>query len=102
MTKRQQYLSNVRIPYDKLREAVEMYDGSGNRDLTFVNAYLVAIISAMVAFIKSEEGAIRQILDKNYLKILEWFGGKILLAGINYDENTKKHTYRFSELYKES
>ncbi len=41
---------------------------------------------------KSEEGAIRQILDKNYPKILEQFGGKILLAGINYDEETKKHS----------
>ena len=43
---------------------------------------------------KSEEGAIRQIMDKNYPRMLEQFGGEIILVEINYDEDTKQHKCR--------
>ena len=41
---------------------------------------------------KDAEGAIKQIKDRNYPKILTNYGGKIVLVGINYDEDTKTHT----------
>ena len=34
----------------------------------------------------------RQIIDRDYPKVLENYGGSVVLAGINYDEKTKKHT----------
>lgn len=40
---------------------------------------------------KSAEGAIEQIKEKNYGKILEEYGGEILLVGINYDKISKAH-----------
>lgn len=40
---------------------------------------------------KSAEGAIEQMKEKNYGKILEEYGGEILLVGINYDKTSKAH-----------
>ena len=40
---------------------------------------------------KSAEGAIEQIKEKKYGKILEEYGGEILLVGINYDKTSKAH-----------
>jgi len=40
---------------------------------------------------KSAEGAIRQIKDQNYAGALEEYRGNLLLVGINYDKETKKH-----------
>ncbi len=36
--------------------------------------------------------AISQIRERNYPKVLEKYGGEILLVGINYDAKTKEHT----------
>lgn len=41
---------------------------------------------------KSAGGAIRQIKEKNNLKALEGYEGEILLVGINYDKESKKHS----------
>ena len=41
---------------------------------------------------KDAEGAIKQIKDRNYPKILTNYGGRIVLVGVNYDEDTKTHT----------
>ena len=41
---------------------------------------------------KSAEGAIAQIKEKNYPRILENYGGEIVLVGVNYDEKTKIHS----------
>lgn len=49
---------------------------------------------AMIVELKwdhSAYGAIRQIREKKYVKALENYYGKLLLIGINYDKNTKKH-----------
>ncbi|MBO6207698.1 MAG: AAA family ATPase [Lachnospiraceae bacterium] len=84
------YLSCV----DQYAKVEELPSGHGLADVVFLpnrRSSLPAMIIEL-KWNKSEEGAIRQILDKNYPKILEQFGGKILLAGINYDEETKKHS----------
>ena len=41
---------------------------------------------------RSAEGAIHQIEEKNYVKALEEYKGNVLLVGINYDKETKKHS----------
>ena len=41
---------------------------------------------------KSAEGAIQQIKNKEYIDALKDYQGDLLLAGINYDEKTKKHS----------
>ena len=38
------------------------------------------------------EGAICQIKEKKYMESLEEYRGNLLLVGINYDKETKKHT----------
>lgn len=40
---------------------------------------------------KSVDGAIRQIKERDYPDVLEGYGGKVLLVGINYKKETKKH-----------
>ena len=41
---------------------------------------------------KSAEGAIAQIKRNHYVDALKEYQGDLLLAGINYDKATKKHT----------
>lgn len=41
---------------------------------------------------KSAKGAISQIKEKQYIEALKDYSGNLLLAGINYDKKTKKHT----------
>ena len=41
---------------------------------------------------KSAEGAIAQIKEKKYVESLKEYQGKLLLVGINYDKENKKHT----------
>ena len=41
--------------------------------------------------------SLRQILDKNYPRILENYGGEIILVGINYDEHKKIHECRIEK-----
>lgn len=40
---------------------------------------------------KSAKGAIRQIKDRQYVKALEGYSGRLYLVGINYQKRTKKH-----------
>ena len=49
---------------------------------------------AMVVELKwnqSEQGAIEQIKKKEYVRSLAEYQGDILLVGINYDKESKKH-----------
>lgn len=41
---------------------------------------------------KSAEGAIEQIKTKEYVDCLKDYSGEILLVGINYDKDDKRHT----------
>ena len=73
--------------------------GHGIADVVFIpkrRSPLPAMIVEL-KWNKSAEGAVQQILDRNYPRILEQFGGKILLVGINYDELTKVHTCKIVE-----
>lgn len=46
-------------------------------------------------------GAIEQIKDKHYVDAVKDYQGNLLLAGINYDKKTKKHTYVIEKVIKE-
>ena len=47
---------------------------------------------------KSAEGAIAQIKEKKYPEALEDYHGNLLLAGINYDKKSRKHTCKIEKL----
>lgn len=72
----------------------EMPTGRGYADIVFLPRKY-SDKPAMVVELKydqSAEGAISQIEEKNYAKALEEYKGNILLVGINYDKETKKHS----------
>lgn len=41
---------------------------------------------------KSVEGAIAQIYERKYAESLKEYHGNLLLVGINYDKESKKHS----------
>ena len=50
---------------------------------------------AMIVELKynvSAEGAIAQIKERKYVESLKEYQGNLLLVGINYDRDSKKHT----------
>lgn len=47
---------------------------------------------------KNADGAIRQIKEKQYVDALKEYHGNLLLAGINYDRKTKKHTCKIETM----
>ncbi len=49
---------------------------------------------------KSAEGAIEQIKKKKYVDCLKDYSGEILLVGINYDKNDKRHTCKIEKITK--
>ena len=72
----------------------ELPSGRGIADVVYLPQRM-SRFPAMVVELKwnkSSEGAIAQIKEKNYPAVLQDFGGEIVLAGINYDEKTKKYS----------
>jgi len=49
---------------------------------------------------KTAKGAISQIKEKQYVNALKEYQGNLLLAGINYEKDTKRHTCVIEEVYK--
>lgn len=45
-------------------------------------------------------GAIAQIKDRHYVDALKDYQGNLLLAGISYDKETKKHTCKIEKMVK--
>lgn len=71
-----------------------MPTGKGFADLVFVprrnnnNPTMVVELK----YDKSAETAIEQIKNKQYAECLKEYSGEILLVGINYEKDNKKHT----------
>ncbi|MBQ8094245.1 MAG: AAA family ATPase [Clostridia bacterium] len=77
----------------------EMPGGKGIADMAFIPASL-SRLPAMVVELKWNKtagGAISQIKEKKYDAILKPYKGNIILAGINYDEKTGKHSCRIEK-----
>lgn len=68
--------------------------GKGFADICFIPRKLHADKPAAIIELKwdkSAKGAIAQIKEKQYVDALKDYKGNLLLAGINYDRQTKKH-----------
>ena len=76
----------------------EMTAGKGFADVVFIP--VLTDNPAMVIELKrngSTESALAQIKERVYFDSLEHYKGKMLLIGINYDEETKVHTCEIEE-----
>ena len=72
----------------------ELSTGKGYADIVFIPKAKAADKPAMVIelkYDKSVQGAIAQIKDKRYTESLSAYRGNLLLVGINYDKEAKKH-----------
>lgn len=78
----------------------ELPSGKGYADLVYYpkkdSAYPVLVIE--LKWNQTEDGAIAQIKEKKYPSVLEGYGGDILLVGVNYDTDTKKHTCKIEKV----
>ena len=80
----------------------ELPAGKGYADIVFKprrNNSNPAIIVEL-KYDKTAEGAIEQIKEKQYADCLNDYTGEILLIGINYDKEDKKHTCRIDKITK--
>ena len=78
----------------------EFPSGDGFADLAFIPRKGVNT-PAMVVELKYDrtaEGALKQIKEKKYTEKLMNFSGEILLVGINYDKETKKHECQIEKM----
>lgn len=77
--------------YTRIRE---LPTGKGFADIVYIprkHSEKPAMIVEL-KYDKSAEGAIAQIKEKKYVESLKEYQGNLLLVGINYDKDTKKHT----------
>ncbi|MBE6909555.1 MAG: AAA family ATPase [Ruminococcaceae bacterium] len=87
---------------DQYAKVEELPSGHGIADVVFLPKRR-STLPAMIVELKwnqDAEGAIAQIKDRNYPKILTNYGGKIVLVGVNYDEDTKNHSCVIEEYNK--
>ncbi len=80
----------------------ELPAGKGYADLVFrprkSNSNPAIIVE--LKYDKSAEGALAQIKKKQYADCLKDYSGEILLVGINYDKNGKRHTCKIEKINK--
>ena len=78
---------------DQYAKLEELPSGHGIADVVFLprrTSYLPAMVIEL-KWNRSAEGAIEQILQKQYPDALKDYGSEIVLVGINYDADTKQH-----------
>ena len=86
--------------YSRIRE---LPTGKGFADLVYIprkHSDKPAMLIEL-KYDKSPAGAIAQIKEKRYVEGLKEYQGNLLLVGINYDKETKKHTCLIEEYVKE-
>ncbi len=80
----------------------ELPAGKGYADLVFKprknNSNPAMIVE--LKYDQSAEGAIEQIKKKQYTDCLKDYSGEILLVGINYDKDNKRHTCKIEKIIK--
>ena len=90
------YISSV----DQYAKIEELPSGHGIADIVFVpkrRSVLPAIIVEL-KWNRNAKGALEQILDKGYPKVLGDYGGDLILVGISYDSKTKKHVCQIQKM----
>ncbi len=83
----------------------ELPSGKGFADICFIPRKLHMDKPAVVIELKwnqTTSGVIAQIKDKHYVDALKDYRGNLLLAGINYNKKTKKHTCVIEKMHKEN
>ena len=83
----------------------ELPSGKGFVDICFIPRKLHMDKPAVVIELKwdkTAEGAIDQIKKKRYVDALKDYQGNLLLAGINYEKKTKKHSCVIEKVEKKS
>lgn len=90
---------SARKQYHMIRE---LPTGKGFADIVFVPLKTVdkPVLIVELKYNKEAETAIRQIKEKKYPKAMERYNGEILLVGINYDKDTKKHSCKIEKYQK--
>jgi len=90
-------LYSARRYYKLIRE---LPAGKGFADIAFIPRKIYGNMPAMIVELKwnkTAETAINQICERHYPASLKDYAGNILLIGINYDKETKKHTCRIEK-----
>lgn len=94
--------------YDRSCDSKELFVGLEIEKDTFFEKYLnkydviyldITWFISITGSIK-EDGAISQIKTNHYPEALQDYGREILLAGINYDVKSQKHTCKIERLGK--
>ena len=82
---------NAMKEYTKIRE---LPTGKGFADIVYLPKKHSDKPAMMIElkYDKSAQGAINQIKEKKYVESLKEYHGNLLLVGINYEKDTKKHT----------
>ena len=78
----------------------ELPTGHGIADVVFLPKRDTSL-PAMIVELKwnqTAEGAIKQIKEKDYPSLISEYTGDILLVGINYNEDTKKHSCKIEKI----
>lgn len=97
--------SVIRIAYisciDEFLRIDELPSGHGYADVVFIpkKTSTMPLILIELKWNQTDEGAIKQIKNRDYPQAVLEYGGEILLVGINYDSKSKMHTCRI-ESYK--
>jgi hypothetical protein len=99
--------SVIRFAYiscvDEYLKIEELTSGRGYADIVYFpkRASSMPVLLIELKWNQTEDGALNQIKQNGYPKVLEDYGGNILLVGINYDTKTKKHTCKIEKYHKE-
>ena len=87
---------------DAYQRVEELPSGKGVADVVYIpnkDSNLPAMLVEL-KWNKTEVAALHQIKEKHYPSVLKDYVGEILLVGVNYDENTKKHACIIERLSK--
>ena len=97
----------IALAYYSAKENYAVYrefaGGKGFADICFIPRKIHADKPAVVLELKwdkNAKGAISQIKEKDYVDALKDYHGNLLLAGINYDKKTKKHSCTIEKMEK--
>jgi len=80
----------------------ELAGGKGFADLVFIprKGCETPAFIAELKWDNSAKTAITQIHEKQYVNCLQDYTGEVILVGVNYDKDTKKHTCLMENIYK--
>lgn len=89
------YLSTV----DYYVEMQELASGKGYADVVFIPRHSVGkpVMIVELKWNRPVVSTIQQIKERQYPDTIAHLTGKILLVGVSYDEDSKKHTCKIEE-----